>query len=686
MNTPKQNKPMYNKKIVAFSLLAHINDNNIGIKSFNDIYIPIVKSALCRMNMDGIKSGESIMEIKKNVDKVFSLDIPISILRNLLISISNEIETDSENQFILHKDGAFQMNKFLFADYEEELEQKEEEINEVVKIYEAYLTSLGLDQKSEPSIFEYIDLNRTNLSKFFAYKQDKELEIQYVHQANFINSIKANKKVYEVLRRVYLGSIIAAYLEVEIGEVNNKTEILLDTNFILGLLDLNSVEATHTCCKISEICDRLGFTKSILPFTIEEIEMLIERKANQLENAFFQGHLDPESIYNASKRRNLSKTQLLQIVKNLKEILVKEHKISIVGNDQKLRNLAKYQYSDIYDFYKSIRGDYGFSALHDTTAIVYVKEKRGGKPIKGDLMKANCWFVTNTPFKLALPDSNGFLPEIIRAEDILNFLWLSNPSVTAFINSSELSSLGLTRLVSTTISFSLPSTKVLRDLDENFNTYGGTKITADDTVMVAAMIAKKKILRPEELNRLANQDSESFISKVKEYANQGRKEEKEINGNLEKILFHLETSFSKQQEKKEDFLNIEVVEKNISEIIKDEKLEKSNRKLKIALIIICLLFVSFFWWSLELFLGIQHYGNYLLIKILVQALLITLTLLFFYKEYRNTWISTSIAIFIAILNFCKDSIPSNEQKENQIKEEKKNDSASVPLVTTNKRK
>ena len=56
---------MHNKKIVAFSLLAHINDNNIGIKSFNDIYIPIVKSALCRMNMEGIKSGQSIMEIKK---------------------------------------------------------------------------------------------------------------------------------------------------------------------------------------------------------------------------------------------------------------------------------------------------------------------------------------------------------------------------------------------------------------------------------------------------------------------------------------------------------------------------------------------------------------------------------------------------------------------------------------------
>ncbi len=644
---------MQNKKIVAFSLLAHINDNNIGIKSFNDIYIPIVKSALCRMNMEGVKSGQSIMEIKTSVDKIFALDIPVSILRNLLISISSEVETDSENHFLLHKDGAFQMNKFLFADYEEELEQKEDEINEVVKIYDAYLASIGIEPKSEPSIFEYIDLNRTNLSKFFAYKQDKELEIQYVHQANFINSIKSNKKIYEILRRVYLGSIIAAYLEVEIGEVNKKTEILLDTNFILGLLDLNSVEATHTCSKISEICDRLGFTKSILPFTIEEIEMLIERKANQLENAFFQGHLDPESIYNASKRRNLSKTQLLQIVKKLKDILTKDHKVNIIGNDQKLRNLAKYQYSDIYDFYKSIRGDHGFSALHDTTAIVYVKEKRGGKPIKGDLMKANCWFVTNTPFKLAIPDSNGYLPEIIRAEDILNFLWLSNPSVTAFIDSSEISTLGLTRLVSTTISFSLPSSKVLRDLDENFNTYGGTEINADDTVMVAAMIAKKKILKPEDLNRLAQQNPESFISKVKEYATQGRKEEQEMKVKLEKILQHLETSFSKHQEKKIEIATIEVKEDNVSKDVKDNKLEKNNRNLRFALITIVILFISFLWWNFEILFGLQQYENYYLVKILVQLLFITIILLIFNKELRNVWITTSIALIIAILNFCK---------------------------------
>ena len=590
------------KKIVAFSLLAHINDNNIGIKSFNDIFIPIVKSALCRMNLSGVKSGKSIMEIKEHVDSVFSLDIPIPLLKTLLLSISNEVSENPNEQFILHSDGSFLMNKFLFADFEEELDKKEEEINEVERVYESYLSTLNLDVKKEPSIFDYIDLNRTNLSRYFAYKDDTYIEKEYIHQANFINSIKSNRKIHEILRRIYLGSIIAAYLEVEIGEVKNKVELLLDTNFVLGLLDLNSVEATHTCSKISEICDKLGFSKSILPFTLEEIELLIERKANQLETAFFQGHLDPESIYNAAKRRNLSKTQLSQIAKNIKEILIKEHKIIPIGNDDKLRNLARYQYNEIYEFYKGLRGENNFSALHDTTAIVYVKERRNSKPLKGDLMKANCWFVTNTPFKLAIPETNGYLPEIIRAEDILNFLWLSNPSVTAFINSKELSQLGLTRLVSATISNSLPSPKVLRDLDENFNTYGGTEITADDTVMVASMIAEKKILKPDDLNRLANQNSENFISKVKAYADQGRKEEKETQNRLDRLLNHLEKSSEKP-------LTQDLPVNDAVIVNESEEQQKLIKKLKFGIIAISFVFMTFFWWSFEFLFDISKYKN-----------------------------------------------------------------------------
>jgi hypothetical protein len=652
---------MDNKRVAAFCLLAHINDNDSGIKNFNEIFIPIVKSALCKLNGLGIKSGQSIMEIKVKVDEVFALDIPIPILRDILNSISTNIAEDSSNEFFLHKDGSFQMNKFLFEDFEEELVEQEEDVKEIEKIYLTYLNSIGVDPSKEASIFEYIDSNRSNLSKFFAQKDIAESNKDYLHQANFVNSIKGNRSVYNILKRIYLGSIIAAYLEVEIGEASKKLDLLLDTNFILGLLDLNSIESAHTCRKISEICDRLGYTKSILPFTIEETEMLIERKAESIENAFFQGALDPESIYNAAKRRNLSKTQLLQIVNNLQQKLQNDFAIRIIGNDEKYRSLAKYQYAEIFNFYKKLRHDNAYSALHDTTAIAYVKEKRG-KQIKGDFMKANCWFVTNTPFQLALPQSNGYLPEIIRAEDILNFLWLSNPNVTGFIGSSELTSMGLTRLVSSTISYSLPSTKVLKDLDDNFNAFGGKEITADDTIMVSSMIARKRIKRPEDLNRLASEKPEDFIKKVKEFANEGRKEEKEISDKLDKILLKINLS-----EKKAELNEVE----NIAKVEED----KDNVKLiKVLLILVSFIFLSFIWWSIDILLDIKlitENRNYYIIKSIGQVFIVALSMILINKSNRNAWIGVSGAFFLSILGFLKYDGTSQKNERHDKKQTKK---------------
>jgi len=598
-----------NKKIAAFSLLAHINDSNIGIKNFEDIFIPIVKSSICRMNNDGFDSGKSIMEIKVQVDKIYSLDIPIPILKKLLQTISEEFEIEGQKEFVLYKDGSFQMKPFLFADYEENLSEKETEIEEVDALYLEYLKSIKVDPATQPSIFDFIDQSRLNLSKYFAHKTDLLLEIEFVHQANFINSLKANKKVYEILRRVFLGSIISAYLEVEIGHTDNKVELLLDTNFIVGVLDLNSEESTHTCRKILEICQRIGYKLSILPFTVEEAEMLIERKAGQLENAFFQGYLDPESIYNAAKRRNLGKTQLEQIANNLRTILEDEYKIRIIANDTRYRNFAKYKYTDVYEFYKVLRGVNGFSAHHDATAISYVKEQRGGLPIKGTILKANCWFVTNTPFNIAMPDNKGALPEIIRADEILNYLWLSNPNVTHLIKSAELSHLGLTRLVSNTISYSLPSPSVLKSLDNNFNRYGAGNITADDTLMVASMIAKKKIAEPENLNKLAKSNPENFIQSVKVYAEQGREEEKELKEKLVKVLNSFEAIVNLKREEKIDkentiILQEQNLESKISEL-KDDNY-RLKQKFKNALIIGIIIILSIFLWTFDIF-GSLHY-------------------------------------------------------------------------------
>ncbi len=305
------------KKVIAFSLLAHINDNTVGIRSFDDIFMPLAKSALCNLINEGKSSGSGVSEVKAKVDELYGLDIPIPYLESLLGEISKESEESDSIDFKLHNDGSFVMNKFVFTEFEDQITESEAQVNEINKLYRLHLESEGLDPDREPSLFDYLDKSRLRLSKFFAYGTKKMLEIADVHQANFINSLSNQPKLFNALRKIYLGSIISAYLSVDVGTTEKGLELLLDTNFIVGLLDLNSPESTHTCRRIVEIAKKIGFKVSVLAFTIHETELLIERKAREINKSFFQGYLDPESIFSAVLRRNLSPTQLTTIISNL---------------------------------------------------------------------------------------------------------------------------------------------------------------------------------------------------------------------------------------------------------------------------------------------------------------------------------------------------------------------------------
>ena len=112
---------MKENRIIAYSLLAHINDNNIGVKSFDDVFKPLVKSALCDLNKKAIKSGESINEIKSEFDSKFGLDIPLDLLRNILNEISSELSNNGDDSFKIHNDNSYLMHSFIFSDFEDEI-------------------------------------------------------------------------------------------------------------------------------------------------------------------------------------------------------------------------------------------------------------------------------------------------------------------------------------------------------------------------------------------------------------------------------------------------------------------------------------------------------------------------------------------------------------------------------------
>lgn len=181
-------------------------------------------------------------------------------------------------------------------------------------------------------------------------------------------------------------------------------------------------------------------------------------------------------------------------------------------------------------------------------------------------------------------------------------------------------------------------------MDENFSKYSTEDgITADDTLIIANLIKKKKIKDPEKLNKLAKNNPNEFIEEVKKTAEKGRKEDQELKEKVEILLTRFERMFPKSE---------------LPETEPESKFEETavNRnKLEIPLAIISLSFLSFLLWTFERIFDIDLssvLNNYFLIKLLLQIMLITSALALIKRE-KKFWWSTFIGFIIAIFTLIK---------------------------------
>ena len=326
-------------------------------------------------------------------------------------------------------------------------------------------------------------------------------------------------------------------------------ELLLDTNFIISLIDLNTPESTHTCNTLIDIAKDQGYKLSILDETIDEIKYLLKTKSENFNKSFMVKKIYTEDIYNACERKELTKVDLERIIDNIESTIL-ELGIEKVLDNQVIREEALK--SDMYTFYKEKRQSI-ISAKHDAIALYYVKTKRGRDKIK-DFAEVNCWFVNNAISRNSDKSSCDRLyqPEIIKADDLLSIMWLSNPKINSLIPSSNIASIGLSSLISLTFTESLPKTSIIKEFEDNIQKYRTVDITDEDIVRVATRIADKQLTNIEELNKLANQDTELFIKNLELESKKQLEAEKERIKGLSKIVNKLKNEIDGIEEIKEN--------------------------------------------------------------------------------------------------------------------------------------
>lgn len=568
------------RRAITYSVLAHISSSAKLAKGQLDVFVPIVKKCLHHIS-DGkaeIK-GANISEIADRIVTDWQIEIPVPVLRTILTQISKEFDCDEDSKpFVLNNDDSFWIKRFIFADFDAEIKESEHNVKELQNAYLKFCKIQNIQSEDGKGVIRFIEQHKDTLAHYLR-NSDCPDKTDYSLPAKFIEYFKPIKPLYEEIRDLYLGATISCAIGYQFNGLKNDVTLLLDTNFIISLLDLNTPESTRTCSKLLEVCKKSGYSFLILPETKEEIQSLLEFKSRSLDKVALQKNVNKEDVFCACERRGLNSADLMRISDNIEDSLTK-FSIRILPNSTTLKNKAKF--SNEYQTLKTYRNN-DKAALHDAMAIMYVREKRGGKAVKS-FEKVNCWFVNNSithDFEhsaienIIRGNSSENQPEIIKADDLLNILWLSAPSIRSEVSSDEMVDIGLTTLVAHTLNKSLPKARIIRELDENIQKYKTEDITDRDVYLLSVRIANNQVKDIEELNTLAVKDTVEFNCRVKEEARKQAEIENEQREQLNKLYSELSNaihSISKQSEAM--VLDKEALDKQNQNL--QEKLKKSE--------------------------------------------------------------------------------------------------------------
>ncbi len=533
---------MENKVLITYSLLSHLKETKSDrYSNIVELFFPIVKKAIVefakeRGNND--VKGKNISEIQIKVNEIFGLEIPLSVLDFILTQVYKEISDD--NTFSYFKDKGFIINAFVFTGIDEEIELEIQNIKILKNDYEMFCNT----HKYESNFEELIKFICSQKLELFATKNKDELDFS-LHIPKYILLKFEDERFYKIISDIYLGSLISSYFEYKINTPVSNTELLIDTNFFISLIDLNTYEAYLTCKQLYEICKRLGFRFSILYSTVEQIKVLLNTRLQDFANKEI-GLIKESDVFGACIRRNLNKTQLERIKDNIDK-QIRDYNIDVIHETRISDLIQKAQKSEKYKEVLQLRNNQQLSALNDTVAYYYVEKKRG-KNIS-EFADVKCWFLNNT-----FSDYYNVLERKlheryeIKANDLLALLWLSNPSQVKF-DINILSKGGLATYIAKYRQQKTASINTIRDINNRAKqALQDGNLNDKDVYRLSIRMAEGHLTNGEAVE-LAKQPDTEFINSVKELS----KKDEEILVEMEK-----QTEMIKEQNEKIEKQNIQI--------------------------------------------------------------------------------------------------------------------------------
>ncbi|GHV74585.1 hypothetical protein AGMMS49940_18870 [Spirochaetia bacterium] len=477
------------ESILIYATLSAIKENKGNVGSVLDIFQDLVETAI-KQHFGTVGKKGYVNELKTTIFNEYHLDIPFPTLELIL----SKINKNYSGMFHVYGDHSFDFSDITFSDVSQLIDIQKEKTDKLNIIFLNEKKKRGI--KSPLSLNEIIEKNKKNLLAYFNRRpfdtiiEDEDFDLL----VSFLR-VPEHKVLIENL---FLGALISCFTLLDPERLDDKKIMLLDTNFIISLMDLNSIEYYETCKQILKIGIKAGYDFCILPETIVEIKNLLQRKSYEINDVPMFASQDRQSIEFGCYRKNLTGQDLIEHSKFIESFL-RDNKIRIIDMTTNERLKKNAPGSEIY---KTIgnRKINKIGALHDAMAMNFVKENRTDE--EDSFSNTSSFFVT---------DSHGYyenkislstkLPLIIRAEELITLLWLVFPYHDTNLMKSEIS-----KIFSMYLSKKLPNRDLLSAIDNKNRAYKHIGIHSKDCVKLAFDINEINTSEIEKLLSIKDED------------------------------------------------------------------------------------------------------------------------------------------------------------------------------------
>ena len=492
-----------NENILSgYCFLAALTENQNDL--YNNVYVPICKRALSLYSLKGGTHGTA-NDIKQLIKSEYGIDVPHLVVKKLINATFKSLSNRARNKYsinVFQHGETFEIQKYAFGDLELKYKKGQRNAKALQEAFEAYLNSESIDTVGLPSFANFLEKNKRHIAAFFKYNgsiNGENVEASYIHHVAFLEHIdSSNNDLYEIAKGLYIGSIVASFLEAGI-DLEPKFEpnevYFLDTPIVLRALDLQKEEEAEPIKELLEIIKNTGGKIKILSITIEEIHKVIE---NAIGN--YNGTTPTSTINESCLRLGKKKAWLITYNGNLEKNILETLKIERETIEQAF--IEKNQTSKDVKALQEKRIRKG-NALHDVLAYLFVRQLRGSSITL--FQKAKAWFLSNNTELLKFNrevNPNSGITEIVMPDALTGLLWLKNP--TKLIE--KVKSVGLSELMAMTLNEEISSKELINEFESTLKGLEG--ISEDDYRVLLESVAHESAKKIEQFNEVAEQDKE----------------------------------------------------------------------------------------------------------------------------------------------------------------------------------